>query len=167
MKIRLIFLLFVAFFCQGACIIVAGYTTNWLVAVVCLTLAVGGGGFAFSGFFVNHLDIAPPFAGILMGISNAVATLPGIISPLLTGVIVQHQVCDRSLFAALETRKKLDPVNFRKDFWEVSGTNRSAIGQFFPVARNSPRSLRNSSLGPVPLSVLKWRIAHWLSKLCN
>lgn len=80
-----------AFFCQGACIIVAGYTTNWLVAVACLTFAVGGGGFAFSGFFVNHLDIAPPFAGILMGISNAVATLPGIISPLLTGVIVQHQ----------------------------------------------------------------------------
>ena len=115
MKIRLIILLFVAFFCQGACIIVAGYTTNWLVAVACLTFAVGGGGFAFSGFFVNHLDIAPPFAGILMGISNAVATLPGIISPLLTGVIVQHQVCD-----------------FRKDFWEVTGTRRSAIGQFFP-----------------------------------
>jgi len=61
-----------------------------LVAVVCLTLAVGGGGFAFSGFFVNHLDIAPPFAGILMGLSNTIATLPGIISPLLTGVIVQH-----------------------------------------------------------------------------
>ena len=95
LKICLIILLFVAFFCQGTCIIVAGYTTNWLVAVVCLTFAVGGGGFAFSGFFVNHLDIAPPFAGILMGISNAVATLPGIISPLLTGVIVQHQVYDR------------------------------------------------------------------------
>ena len=134
MKICVIILLFVAFFCQGACIIVAGYTTNWLVAVVCLTLAVGGGGFAFSGFFVNHLDIAPPFAGILMGISNAVATLPGIISPLLTGVIVQHQVCDRSLFAALETRKKLDRLNFRKDFWEVTGTRRSAIGQFLPLS---------------------------------
>lgn len=79
------------FTCQGICIIIAGYTTNWLVAVVCLTLAVGGGGFAFSGFYVNHLDIAPPFAGILIGITNTVATLPGIISPLLTGVIVQHQ----------------------------------------------------------------------------
>lgn len=78
------------FVCQGICIVIAGYTTNWLVAVVCLTLAVGGGGFAFSGFFVNHLDIAPPFAGILIGLSNTVATLPGIISPLLTGVIVQH-----------------------------------------------------------------------------
>lgn len=79
------------FVCQGICIIIAGYTTNWLVAVICLTLAVGGGGFAFSGFYVNHLDIAPPFAGILIGITNTVATLPGIISPLLTGTIVQHQ----------------------------------------------------------------------------
>lgn len=78
------------FLCQGICLVIAGYTTNWLVAVVCLTLAVGGGGFAFSGFFVNHLDIAPPFAGILIGLSNTVATVPGIISPLLTGVIVQH-----------------------------------------------------------------------------
>ena len=62
------------------------------MAVVCLTLAVGGGGFAFSGFFVNHLDIAPPYAGLLFGLSNMVATLPGIISPLLTGVVVQHPV---------------------------------------------------------------------------
>ena len=56
---------------------------------------MGGGGFAFSGFFVNHLDIAPPFASILIGLSNTVATLPGIISPLLTGVIVQHHVSNR------------------------------------------------------------------------
>ena len=44
-----------------------------------------------------------------------------------------------SLFAALliETRKKLDLVNFRKDFWEVTGTRRSAIGQFFPLSRET------------------------------
>ena len=87
---------FLGFLCQGICLVIAGYTTNWLVAVVCLTLAVGGGGFAFSGFFVNHLDIAPPFAGILIGLSNTVATVPGIISPLLTGVIVQHHVSTKS-----------------------------------------------------------------------
>lgn len=74
------------------CLILTGYTTNWLVAVVCVTFAVGLGGFAFSGFFVNHLDIAPPYAGVLMGISNTFATIPGIVSPLLTGIIVNHQV---------------------------------------------------------------------------
>jgi ACS family sodium-dependent inorganic phosphate cotransporter len=41
---------------------------------------------------VNHLDIAPQHAGVLMGITNTVATLPGIISPLITAFIVQNKV---------------------------------------------------------------------------
>jgi hypothetical protein len=41
---------------------------------------------------VNHLDIAPPHASVLMGLSNTVATLPGIISPPLAGAIVTHKV---------------------------------------------------------------------------
>jgi MFS transporter, ACS family, solute carrier family 17 (sodium-dependent inorganic phosphate cotransporter), other len=40
---------------------------------------------------VNHLDIAPQYASILMGISNTVATIPGIISPLIAGFIVTEQ----------------------------------------------------------------------------
>jgi hypothetical protein len=43
-------------------------------------------------YSVNHLDIAPQFASILMGLSNTVATLPGMVSPLLTGHLVQHKV---------------------------------------------------------------------------
>jgi MFS transporter, ACS family, solute carrier family 17 (sodium-dependent inorganic phosphate cotransporter), other len=63
------------------------------VAVVAfLTVAVGFGGFAWAGFSVNPLDIAPQFASILMGLSNTVATLPGMVSPLLTGHLVQHKV---------------------------------------------------------------------------
>lgn len=37
---------------------------------------------------VNHLDIAPQHASVLMGIGNTFATIPGIVSPLLTGYIV-------------------------------------------------------------------------------
>lgn len=43
-------------------------------------------------FRVNHLDLAPNFAGILMGVSNTVATLSGIISPIITGYIVTNGV---------------------------------------------------------------------------
>ena len=43
-------------------------------------------------YSVNHLDIAPQFASILMGLSNTVATLPGMFSPLLTGHLVQDKV---------------------------------------------------------------------------
>ena len=41
---------------------------------------------------VNHLDIAPKHASVLMGIGNTVATLPGVVSPIITGYIVQNKV---------------------------------------------------------------------------
>ncbi|XP_011636198.1 LOW QUALITY PROTEIN: sialin-like, partial [Pogonomyrmex barbatus] len=59
--------------------------------VICITLAVGFGGFAWSGFGVNHLDIAPKHASVLMGIGNTIATLPGVVSPIITGYIVQNK----------------------------------------------------------------------------
>jgi hypothetical protein len=34
-----------------------------------------------SGYLSNMLDLAPRHAGALMGISNTVATLPGVLSP--------------------------------------------------------------------------------------
>jgi ACS family sodium-dependent inorganic phosphate cotransporter len=43
-------------------------------------------------FGVNHLDVAPKYAAILMGISNTVGTIPGILSPALTGAIVHDRV---------------------------------------------------------------------------
>nr|CAD7403221.1 unnamed protein product [Timema poppensis] len=63
-------------------------------AVSCLTAAVGLGAFAWSGFSVNHLDIAPQHASVLMGLSNTMATLPGIISPSITGILVQNKTVD-------------------------------------------------------------------------
>lgn len=59
--------------------------------VICITIAVGLGGFAWSGFGVNHLDIAPKHASVLMGIGNTIATLPGVVSPIITGYIVQNK----------------------------------------------------------------------------
>lgn len=39
--------------------VAAGYAMSRTASMVCLTAAVGLGGFAWSGFSVNHLDIAP------------------------------------------------------------------------------------------------------------
>ncbi|CAG5124437.1 unnamed protein product [Candidula unifasciata] len=80
-----------AFAIQAIFMVAAGYVMTRAAAVICLTVAVGIGGFAWAGFSVNHLDIAPQFASILMGLSNTFATLPGIISPGLTSVIVTDQ----------------------------------------------------------------------------
>ncbi len=46
--------------------------------------------FQYSGCMVNHVDIAPPFAGILFGISNTFGTLPGFLAPYAIGRITTH-----------------------------------------------------------------------------
>jgi len=47
---------------------------------------------SLSGFNVNHLDIAPRYASILMGISNGVGTLSGMVCPLIVGAMTKHKV---------------------------------------------------------------------------
>jgi ACS family sodium-dependent inorganic phosphate cotransporter len=59
------------------------------MAVALLTIAASCNGLGSAAFGVNHLDVAPTYAGILMGISNSFATIPGIIGVAATGMIVQ------------------------------------------------------------------------------
>ena len=61
-------------------------------AVVMLTIAVGLCGFHFSGYFINHGDIAPPFAGTMFGITNTAATVPGILAPFVVSALTPN-VC--------------------------------------------------------------------------
>ena len=57
------------------------------LAIALLTLAVAVNGFMFSGFFVNHMDIAPKYAGTLMGISNGVAATSGFFAPWVAATL--------------------------------------------------------------------------------
>ena len=45
------------------------------------------------GWQVNHLDIAPRYAGVLVGISMTAGYLAGVINPLIVAAIVKDQVC--------------------------------------------------------------------------
>ncbi|CAF1024515.1 unnamed protein product [Rotaria sp. Silwood1] len=60
------------------------------VAVILLTI-----GFAFrgccvgGGYFLIANDIAPAYAGIVFGISNTLATIPGIVSPYVVGALTE------------------------------------------------------------------------------
>jgi ACS family sodium-dependent inorganic phosphate cotransporter len=59
------------------------------VAVMLVTLSIGGSALGAGAFAVNHLDVAPRYAGILMGLSNTFATIPGIIGVAATGFILE------------------------------------------------------------------------------
>jgi len=48
--------------------------TQWPGAISFMTVGLSFCGFQYNGFLVNHLDLAPPFAGLLMGMGNAIGT---------------------------------------------------------------------------------------------
>lgn len=64
-----------------------GCQRGWTVAI--LTVGVGLNGGIYSGFKVNHLDISPRFAGILMAFTNCLANLAGLLAPLFAGQILK------------------------------------------------------------------------------
>ncbi|XP_065715752.1 vesicular glutamate transporter 1 [Patagioenas fasciata] len=76
---------------EATLLLVVGYSHSRAVAITFLVLAVGFSGFAISGFNVNHLDIAPRYASVLMGLSNGVGTLSGMVCPLIVGALTRHK----------------------------------------------------------------------------
>lgn len=67
-------------------------------AVFCSSVALGFLALGRAGFAVNHMDIAPRYAGIVMGVSNTAGTLAGIIGVDLTGKLLEAaRTADSSL----------------------------------------------------------------------
>jgi len=62
-----------------------------VLTVALLTIAVGLSGAVGPGYQVNHIDIAPNHAGVLMGFCNGVANLAGIAAPYVAGVIIKEK----------------------------------------------------------------------------
>ncbi|XP_047476944.1 sialin-like [Penaeus chinensis] len=77
---------FVASVLPAICLVSVTYVgCNTDLAVALLTLGTMFIGGMYSGFLSNHIDIAPPYAGTLMGITNTFATVPGIVVPSFVG----------------------------------------------------------------------------------
>ncbi|XP_023299760.2 putative inorganic phosphate cotransporter [Lucilia cuprina] len=66
-------------------------SSNILLAVILIILTVGFNAASFLGFQVNHIDLSPNFAGVLMGITNCAANVMSILAPLAKGLLVQDE----------------------------------------------------------------------------
>ncbi len=55
-------------------------------------MGVGVTGLNATGYAVNILDIAPKYAGVIIGISNVFGSMPGFISPQIVGFITTKNV---------------------------------------------------------------------------
>lgn len=68
-------------------LLIVAFANSYTTAMASLILAVSFSGFAISGYNVNHLDIAPRYASILMGLSNGIGTISGILCPVIVEYI--------------------------------------------------------------------------------
>jgi hypothetical protein len=73
-------------------LIAASYTgCDPPLTVALLTIGVGLNGGIYSGFKVNHLDISPRFAGILMSFTNCLANFAGLLAPMAAGYLTDKR----------------------------------------------------------------------------
>jgi cyanate permease len=68
---------------------VVGYIPTAELAIAVMAAGSALGAFVTGGFAVNHMDIAPKYAGTLMGITNTAGTIPGIIGVFVSGLILE------------------------------------------------------------------------------
>ncbi|XP_044524400.1 sodium-dependent phosphate transport protein 3-like [Gracilinanus agilis] len=59
-----------------------------ITAITLLMLSMGISCLCYSGFMINSLDIAPRYTSFLMGLGGVFTILPGIISPIVTGYLI-------------------------------------------------------------------------------
>ena len=85
---------FVGFLIPACLMIATSYVgcDNTTLAVLLFSLALGMSAFNNASYNVNHLDIAPRYAGVLMGITNSVATIPGMVGPYVAGYLTDDEV---------------------------------------------------------------------------
>lgn len=92
-KINFLIIVILGQYSPAICLIIASYTgCNRVLTVFLLTLGVGLNGSIYSGFKINHLDITPRFAGILMAFTNCTANLAGLLAPIVAGNLIDGKV---------------------------------------------------------------------------
>ena len=79
----------VAFSGAGLCLLLLAHTDSQALTILYITLGLGSLACFSSGMGINHLDIGPKYAGVLVGLTNTAASIPGILAPMITGFIVK------------------------------------------------------------------------------
>ncbi|KAM9838476.1 sialin [Aulostomus maculatus] len=77
------------------------------LTVTFLTLSTTIAGTSASGVFINQIDIAPRYAGFLLGITNTFGTIPGVVAPIVAGYFTEDHTM----------------AGWRKVFWVAAGVN--------------------------------------------
>jgi len=72
-------------------LIILGYIEDTHLTIIIYVFIVAIGCSSNVGFNINHMDLSPNYAGLLMGITNTAAASGGVIAPLFVGLVVNDQ----------------------------------------------------------------------------
>jgi len=111
------------------------------LVVTSLCIAVAMGTISSSGYNVNHIDLAPQYAGILYGLTNSIATVSGVIGPYVVGVLTKYK----------ETKEQWKIVFFISSAISLFGTIFYLI---FGTGKRQPWALDRKDLAQSPKSDL-------------
>lgn len=76
---------------HGLCLLLVTFMgCNRDAIIILLNVGTVIAEFSGSSYMVNHLDIGPIYAGVLFGISNCLANIPGFITPAVVGAITEN-----------------------------------------------------------------------------
>ncbi|KAL2620398.1 hypothetical protein R1flu_000603 [Riccia fluitans] len=82
----------IAFISPAVCMTVASFCPDlppWLIAGI-LTAGSSLSTFTLAGLYCTHQDISPKYASILLGITNTVGAIPGIVGVAATGYVLDQ-----------------------------------------------------------------------------
>ncbi|CAD5111621.1 DgyrCDS915 [Dimorphilus gyrociliatus] len=85
----------IGFGMEGTCMLLLVFIRDGTLALIYLTIGVGFSGFSISGWQINHLDLSPRYASVLVGITTAVGTVAGILNPTLVGQMTKDQTVEQ------------------------------------------------------------------------
>ncbi|KAM7539905.1 hypothetical protein Aperf_G00000028284 [Anoplocephala perfoliata] len=80
----------IGFGLKGIFFLALGFAKNEVDATIILSMALGVSGLAVAGYAVSVIELAPRFAGLIVGFANSISTLTGILSTVIATVVVHY-----------------------------------------------------------------------------
>ncbi|EIE18552.1 MFS general substrate transporter, partial [Coccomyxa subellipsoidea C-169] len=77
-----------AFLCPTACLLATANCDDGPTSVALVTAALGTASLSLCGLYCNHADLSPRYAPFLLGMTNTIGAVPGIIGVAVTGAIL-------------------------------------------------------------------------------
>jgi len=86
-------MMIIALISQAVFLVAAGFCEcgQEMIVIALLTIGMGLSGFQYAGFIVSYMEVAPRYAGPIVGVGNTLSCFAGIIAPKLMSAMTPNK----------------------------------------------------------------------------